>query len=137
MSKTVLFTDFEYDFQLIGISSHVKDYRLSWELNKKLDIELVKENEVTFSNKKGDKSVFSMYFFQDDKEERDIRLMSNKFEGRLLIPEKKAADYFLLLYDFTAIEATDILRTIRKINVILTAFEVEVNTLKSKENLLF
>ena len=137
MSKTVLFTDFEFEFQVIGISSHVKDYRLSWELNKKFGIELAKEEEVIFSTKKGDKAEFSMYFHQDEIEEKDVRLISNKHNGRHLVPEQKAADFFLLLYDYDDIDAGDMLREIRKINVVLTAFELDVNTLKSKENLVF
>ncbi len=137
MSKTVLLADFEFDFQLIGISSHAKDYRLSWELNKLFNTQLVKEKEVVFSTKKGDKAKFSMYFYQDEIEERDIRLISNKQNGRTLIPEQKAADYFLILYDYSSFDVSEMLRDIRKINVVLTAFKVDINTLKSKENLLF
>lgn len=137
MSKTVLLTDFEFDFQLIGISSHVKDYRLSFELNKKFNIQLSKEKEVLFSTKKGDKAEFSMYFYQDEAEERDIRLISNKHQGRFLVAEQKAADFFLMLYDYNPIDVSDILRDIRKIKVVITAFDVDVTTLKSKENLLF
>ena len=44
---------------------------------------------------------------------------------------------FLILYDFNEYEAREMLVKIRKINVVLTAFEVDVSTLKSKENLLF
>jgi hypothetical protein len=137
MSKTFLLADFEYDFHLIGISSHAKDYRLSWEINKRFNTQLIKENEVVYSTKKGDIAEFSMYFFQDELEERDLRLISNKYKGRLLVPEKKAADFFLILYDYNSLDASEILREIRKINVVLTAFEIDVNTLKSKENLLF
>lgn len=137
MSKMILLADFEYDFQLIGISSHAKDYRLSWELNKKFDINLVKEEEVVFSSKKSGIKEFSMYFYQDDLEERDVRLIGNKSGGSFLVPEKKAADFFLMLYDYNSLEINEMMREIRKINVVLTAFELDVNTLKSKENLLF
>jgi hypothetical protein len=137
MSKMILLADFEYDFQLIGISSHAKDYRLSWELNKKFDINLVKEEEVVFSSKKSGIKEFSMYFYQDDLEERDVRLIGNKSGGSYLVPEKKAADFFLMLYDYNSLEINEMMREIRKINVVLTAFELDVNTLKSKENLLF
>ncbi len=137
MSKKVLLSDFEYDFQLIGISSHAKDYRLSWEINKRFGINLIKEEEVIFSSKKGGDREFSMYFYQDDIEERDVRLIGNKSGGSCLVPEKKAADFFLMLYDYNSLEISEMMREIRKINVVLTAFEMDVNTLKSKENLLF
>lgn len=137
MSKTVLLTEFEYDFQLIGISSHAKDYRLCWELNKEFGIQLNKEEDVLFSTKKGDKAVFSMYFYQNEYEDKDLRLISNKSSGRLLIPESKASDFILMFYDYNEFEVREMLVKIRKINVVLTAFELDVDTLKSKENLLF
>ena len=137
MGKTVLLTDFEYDFQLIGISTHAKDYRLCWELNKVFGIQLNKQEDVQFSSKKGGKAIFSMYFYQDEFEEKDVRLMSNKSYGRILIPESKASDYFLMFYDYNEYEVREMLMKIRKINVVLTAFEIEVDTLKSKDNLLF
>ena len=137
MSKTVLITDFDYDFQLIGISSHSKDYRLSWEINKAFNTQLCKENDVIYTDKKSNKAGFSMYFYQDKVEEKELRLISNKSEGRILISEQKAADYFLILYDYDSYEWSEIIRKIRKINVVLTAFEVDVHTLRDKENLLF
>ena len=137
MKKTVLLTEFEYDFQLIGISSHAKDYRVSYEINKIFGIELEKEQDVFFTTKKGGNAVFSMYFYKNKEEEQDVRLISNKSNGRFLIPESKASDYFLILYDFNEYESREMLVKIRKINVVLTAFEVDISTLKSKENLLF
>lgn len=137
MAKTILLTEFEYDFQLIGISTHARDYRVSWELNKAFGIELAKEEDVLFATKKGGNAIFSMYFYGNKEEEQDIRLISNKSNGRLLVSESKAADYFLILYDFNEYEAREMLVKIRKINVVLTAFELDVITLKSKENLLF
>ena len=137
MSKTVLLADFNYDFQLIGISSHAKDYRLSWEINKMFNTLLSKEKDVVYTDRKGNKAGFSMYFYQDEIEEKEVRLISNKSSGRKLISEQKAVDYFLILYEFDSYEWSEIIRKIRKINVVLTAFEVEVDTLKDKENLLF
>ena len=137
MSKKVLVVDFEYDFQLIGISSHAKDYRLSWEINKQFKTLLKKEEDVVYSTKKGDKAKFSMYFFKDEIEERDIRLISNKSNGRYLIPEQKAADYFIILYDYNTFDVNEMLRLLRKINTVLMAFEINVDTLKAKENLVF
>ena len=36
---------YEYDFLLIGISCHEKDYRISWALNQNLSLQLVKDKE--------------------------------------------------------------------------------------------
>ena len=137
MSKKTLFTDFDYDFNLIGISAYSKDYRLCWELNRLLNVDLKKEEDIILTSKKGDKMEFSMYFHQNTLTEKDLRLVKNKKEGRIIIPEQPKADYFLILYDFDTYEIKEIIEKLKKINVVLTAFQVEISTLKSKQNLLF
>ena len=51
---------YEYDFLLIGISCHEKDYRLSWALNQNLSLQLIKEKEdiEVFINKTDPLDVF-------------------------------------------------------------------------------
>ena len=45
MKRTKLVIDYEYDFNLIGIISTAKGYKLAWELNQALGIHLVKQSE--------------------------------------------------------------------------------------------
>lgn len=42
MSKFQLQIDYDFDFRLIGISCHARDYRLCWALNNHLEIQLEK-----------------------------------------------------------------------------------------------
>ena len=35
--------EYDYDFQLIGLYCHVKDYRLAWALNKRFEFDFVKQ----------------------------------------------------------------------------------------------
>ena len=41
--KYTLEEEYEYDFRLIGISCHEKDYRICWGLNNRLHLSLAKE----------------------------------------------------------------------------------------------
>ena len=44
--KLTLEIENEFDFSLLGISCHAKDYRISWALNNSLNIKLKKEDDI-------------------------------------------------------------------------------------------
>ena len=44
--------DFESDFKLIGIASHENDYRLSWAINKSLNIDFIKADDLLIHHPK-------------------------------------------------------------------------------------
>lgn len=137
MSKHLLLDDFDYDFFVIGITCHAKDYRLCWAINKLLNINLEKDTDIELTSKKGKTSKHSCYYYLDDFTEKEYRLISNKSESNLLVKEQKQADFYLLLYENDNETVKEILSELRTINIILMCFEVNITTLKSKENLLF
>ena len=65
MAKLVLdWKDEQEDsFTLIGISCHQKDYRLCWELNKILELELQKEEDIPGPN---EEISFSRYYYNNE-----------------------------------------------------------------------
>lgn len=137
MSKHLLLDDYDYDFLAIGISCHAKDYRLCWSINKALNINLGKDIDIELTSKKGKTSKHSSYFYIDELTEKEYRLVSNKSNNDFLVKEQKQADFYLLLYENDSDSYKEILTQLKTINIILMAFEVNVSTLKSKENLLF
>lgn len=133
MSKFVLEIEEEYDFSLIGISCHHKDYRLCWELNKVMEIHLNRVDDYVIENTK-----FPFYEFLDDDNYLDYYLIGNRSGVGYLIPEQKKVDYFMLLKGNTSDElVSDIICKINSISLVLTSFNVDPNQLKSKANLLF
>ena len=139
MAKFLLEEEFEFDFSLLGISSHVKDYRLCWAVNKALDLDLVKlEDEIIIRQKNGeDQSVFSIYYYLEKDNEIEFELICNRHEHGYLIPELKSADYFLKIGEYYDGNLDEIIQLLRKANLINMAFEIDVNTLRSKQNLLY
>lgn len=136
MSKHLLLDDFEYEYKLIGISSHAPDYRLSWAINQVLGIQLVKSKEVELY-KKGKQIPFGCFQYFPENSEKEYRLIANKNKKVILVPEQKQADFFLHLYDISDEEFQEILAKIKRINIILICFEINVANLKSKQNLVF
>ena len=137
MSKLVLTFEEDYDFSLIGISCHSKDYRLCWELNKALSIDMIRTADLEIS-KKDKISSFSFYEFIDDANYLEYFLISNLGKSGCLISEHKKVDFFLMVRGNTSESHTkDIIGKINSLSLVLTSFNIDPNQLKSKQNLLF
>ena len=138
MSKFVLEVAYDYDFLLIGLVSHVKDYRVCYELNSKLGFNLQKSNNLEILiNKRKETSVYSFYEYENDDGDC-FYLIGNKGSRTFLIPEQKQLDYFLMIKQLSDyINEKELLRDLKTIPLLLGAFSVDPKALKSRENLIF
>jgi len=142
------------DYTLIGIHTTLNDYRLAYLLNKHLQVNFRRANYDLDFFQKNVESSYIVYEYTNTKLDQDWFLISNVFKYTLetesislfgqsdstsfLIPEKKKVDFFLKIegefdYDF-------IVKLIEKTNQIpqiITSYEIEVNSLKSKDFLIF
>lgn len=151
----------EIDYHLIAIHTSLEDYRLAYFINQKLPINLGKnKNEIQINIKEGE-TKFSRFFYHDAEKGISWNLIQNKNEviqqkndnrqnnlfsnismevstKVYLLPEFKKADYFLKienLEDDLNITAIQVL--LNTIDSISTAYTVETNKIKSKNNLIF
>ena len=137
--KYTLEEEYEYDFRLIGISCHEKDYRLCWGLNNGLCLSLAKEEgEIEVLIKKTNEfSKHALYsYFQEDTE-NEFSLLNNRSKSGYLVPEQAHADYLFMIKESYDVNIVELISKIKSIPFVLTAFEVKVGELKSKENLIF
>lgn len=157
--KLVLDDVFEESlYTLIAIHCTIEDYRLAYLLNKHLGINLVrKPSDLDY---KKDKSTYSIFEWEDHKQLTTWSLVSNicktqeatiqdnqqslfsstEFITKTfnLIPEYKGVNYFLKIDNDTNFnKEIYILNNILSIPQVATAFSVDVNQLKSKDNLIF
>jgi hypothetical protein len=122
-----------FDFKVVGISCHLKDYKLCWLLNKTLHLNLVKKNaDIEFVSKQG-ASHHSVFVYKNEDEFTCVSLIKNRSEG-LLINELPGVDYFLKLEG--QINDEKLIKKLESMEEILAVFSVDVNTLKSKENFI-
>lgn len=136
MTKYVLDDTESYDFILLGICSHAKDYKLCWSLNNSFNFKLEKEESDLEVIVGKEKHAFSQYHFSDDESHATYSLLANKTNTGYLVPEQKQTDYFLMVRDSFDDNPDDMLTQLRSLDVVLTAFNVDVDSLKSKSNLL-
>jgi hypothetical protein len=151
----------EIDYHLIAIHTSLEDYRLAYFINQKLPINLGKnKNEIQINIKEGE-TKFSRFYYHDvekgiswnliQNKNEVIQIKNDKRQNNLfsnismevstkvyLLPEFKKADYFLkienLVDDLNVPAIQTILNTIDSIS---TAYTVETNKIKSKNNLIF
>ena len=140
MKKTKLLIDYEFDFTLIAVLSNVREYKLAWSINKHLHIRLVKENDLHFNFLNQQNLIVSNYKFAT--EHTTFRLLKNKSvqEGSnaFLIPELRGFDYLIMIQgvgDF--FENINLDQALKEIPLVQYISKVNINQLKSKENLIF
>lgn len=139
MTKFQLEVDYDFDFKLIGISCHAHDYRLCWSINNKLNtsLEKIHRDNAKSGLKKNGVAIESLFTYYDEETHSSYQLLYNKNENQLLLPEQKKADYLLIIDQINEEKFQEALTKLREIDIILTAFPIEVDSLKSKENLIF
>ena len=139
VSKNVLKIEYDYDFLLTALASPVKDYHLCWHLNHHLGLQLEKKDDLEINDKKKHKlSWYSTYEYYDELNNYLHIMVSNKCSGEWLIPELKQADYFLIgKENCHLLDHDEFIGKIKKIPVVQTAFAVDPQELRSKQNLLF
>lgn len=147
--------DFESnDFELLAIHTNLKDFKLSFLINLKLNVLLAKnENEITIKSSNGT-GKFSRFSYDDLNQDITWELIKNQTnfnsnkqnigffnEDRIsmnLIPELKTTDYLLKIDNVEASFKSDkIIQNISTIPNISTVYRVETNNLKSINNLIF
>jgi len=131
--------DYDYDFKLLGISCHEKDYRICWGINTHLGFSLEREeNDIEVIIKKSNRhSLHSSFEYYDNDYDNEYFLLTNRSSLGYLIPEKAQADYLLMIKENYPVDLKDLISQLKSIPFVLTAFEIDVYSLKSKENLIF
>ena len=104
MKKTKLFVEPTYDFELLGLVSPVKDYKMAWLINRELDLDLVKSDDIQIEFVTSSRLEISQYLLSLP--HGFIQLLKNKAlntsqQLAYLIPELRNLDYFLLVQDQT------------------------------------
>ena len=136
MGKHLLDMDFDFDFDLIGICSNYKDYKFVWGINQSLNIQLVRAPKDHVISPNGFRSIHTIYRYYCEHTHISYELLANKGTQEYLVPEKRQIDFFLILYDNIIINLPDVVRKLRTLTFVSTAMEIEVDSLKNKENLI-
>lgn len=164
MSKKSIPIDFEYDydFLLLGICSPMKEHTLCYHLNKLLNTRFKRaEYDINMSYADAlEKAYYALYEYWDEQYENQWYLLANKckiqceedqqnkgtiFDGllnqrkktKLLIPENNKVDFFIQVHGIFSEEAKmKLLREIKTLEQIVNVHQINMDQLRSKENLI-
>jgi hypothetical protein len=139
MKRNKLIIDYEFDFELIGVISIAKGYKLAWEINQLLGIHLVKQPDMVVGFKNNEEKSFS-YYAHETRLNR-LKLFRNKPNDNeagkyFLIPEFPHFD-FIILAQMEEHPETNIINPIKTIPAIQLAAFIPLEGLKSKSNFVF
>lgn len=126
----------DYSFDLIGISSHVHDYRLSWALNKHMGWMLERQNDVVVKTVKN-LSFHALFEYNHEQEMTLIALLSNKSENGFLLPELQQFDYLLKIENLQHELNDAFYKQLRNTSFIQTVMVVDASKIKSRHNLIY
>jgi len=136
------------EFELICISTQLREYRLAHLLNTGMRLSLSREDDLNSDSKDPDSvTAYARFFFEDELMCRSFTLIGNNplirpevlrpgdlfgmEQTRPLMPELAKADYLMLIYgDITDAELSDLCDSIRDIPDVMTAYPSDPRTLK-------
>lgn len=146
-------------FNLIAIYSSLEGYKIAYFLNKYLKVRLERERtDIDFNHTEYD-ALYALFSYKDPNSYYSLDLVANKFKGKPkkilssgslfdeeelspqevnLIPEYNKVDYFLKISEeIQPKEFNKVLNIIGQIPGVQAAYAIDIENLKSKQNLIF
>jgi len=157
----VYIEDFEEsDYHIIAIHTSLEDYRLAYFLNRDLAVFLSKSDEDVHIQTKEGETFFARFTFDDQDNYILWDLVQNKNEvegtennavqdlfsnsdntfasSAYLLPEYKKVDFFLKIENAEKeIQIEEIVSKINKIDGVSMVYNIDLQKIKSKNNLIF
>ncbi|MAP55749.1 IPExxxVDY family protein [Altibacter sp.] len=157
--KLVLEDDFKETYSLLAIHCSEEAYKVAYLINQFVGLKLRRnDRDLEFSNN-GLEVSFPRFIYDNEAQYTTYDLVANtcrsvvanvQSSGGLftenasetvlthLIPEYKKVDYFLkIISDFELIPLRKLISDINEIKQVISAYPVDVDTVKSKRNLIF
>ncbi|MDF9796686.1 hypothetical protein OKW21_001949 [Catalinimonas alkaloidigena] len=128
------------DFDLLGIVTPAREYKLAWSLNQSLGLKLAKSQDLVINFVNDRCIIISNFVFATS--HCTFRLLKNKAlsgsASDFLLPELKNLDYFLLIKNESdTFELDSYVSRLPTIDAVQSFTTINVNNLDNKENLLF
>ncbi len=158
LSHKLVLEEVEEDYHLLAIHTSLEEYKMAYLLNKHLQVSFHRARVDLDFNHGNVQALYPLYQFKDPVNYRAYYLIKNKYKGPVkkivssgslfsgdevspqltyLIPENKEVDYFLKIdEDIDLDKLQEMILSIASISNVLTAYVVDPNRLKSKNNLI-
>ena len=142
MKKKKLDSEYEVDFELLGLVCNKKEYKLAWCLNESLKISLIKQQDIRIEFSNNISISISNFLYKAEHQKIELlrnRLLANAYpKYSFLLPELNQFDYLLKISDeVEELNSENVSAIIKEIPIIEYVIRLSFDDLKSKENLLY
>jgi hypothetical protein len=136
--KKLLHVVFDYDFELFGITTPAKPFKLAWAINRALDVRLVKKADLIVTD--DHEKAFCQHVYQTHVS--TLRLIRNKPletapTAALLVPELPHLDYFLYRRGVDMLDSKRLQEVLRLIPSVELVSFLPLAALKNKDLFIF
>ena len=122
----------DYEFVVLAINSHIKGYKLCWNINNQLGFNF----EMTDAHIVSEDLEFTRYSMRNKKDAK-LDILSNRSKKGFLIPSQKSVNYFLVIKGENWNEIKEsFLSKLRAINEILLVFELDLEKTKNSNRFI-
>ena len=140
IKKNKLEIEYSYNFELLGVRTSLKGYKLAWELNKILKINLVKQEDLVVHFKRGQTSAYDHYSFRTTL--NDFHLFKNRpleAENAVpeLVPEFPHFDFIIMTQSEENLSGNRLQEYLRAIPSVELVTLIPLTSLKSKDSFIF
>ena len=123
----------EIGFAVLAINSHIKWYKLCWNINNSMQLNFEKQDDHNIK----EELWFARYTYICD-DGVEYNLLANRSKKGYLIPNQKSVNYFLVIKnDYWKNEKDEFIRKLRDINDILLVFELDTTLIKYIDRFIF
>lgn len=127
---STLLYDLTDEYQIIGISSPLKDYKICWLINNTHTIQLTRYKDFNLILKNKKKEGFSYFSYIDSSSGTNYFLLSNKQEKKVLL-EEISIDYLFIVKNASRLfDKKQLISSIKKIKNIQTVIPVDLKKIK-------
>jgi hypothetical protein len=124
------------EVMLIGISSHVNDYRLCWALNRSLGINLSRRaSDITDMGPERPAN-YAAFDHVDDTSQATYTLVNNHCTDGVLLKEHRQSDYFLVVDEAASITPDELIDQVRRTEFVLMAYPLDPRKERGAHKLL-
>lgn len=135
VKKLTIDCEEEMSYYVIGITTTLKDYRLTFFLNKLGDFDFKRAETFVFSIK-NQEFEYSIYTYADKFNMQNFYLLSNKANSVKLVPDFKHFDYILILDgEFDEDYISVLTKKIKSISGVMLASKLDFSSITKVPNL--
>ena len=128
----------DYEFLLLGIVSYERDYRISWDINQNLELDLVRTEDHFIKLKSSERGIyFSCFIYEDEESYLNYKLLTNRADRGYLLEELRNIDYFIVItgeYDLNL--AGNFRQRLMKLDTVQNCFILEPEKIKNSHRVM-